>query len=250
MLQALAWRLEGTGIRLVMAPSVTDIAGPRIVVRPVQGLPLLHVEDPELRAGQRVLKSSIDRLVAAVALVAMAPAFVAIALAITLTSRGPVLFGQQRVGLRGGRTFTIWKFRTMVDGADRRVGEVAHLNEHDGPLFKIRRDPRVTPVGRWLRRFSIDELPQLVNVLRGDMSLVGPRPPLPSEVAGYGAEAHRRLLVKPGMTGLWQVGGRALLPWEEAVRLDLYYVENWSIALDLMVLWKTLGAVLHGRGAY
>jgi exopolysaccharide biosynthesis polyprenyl glycosylphosphotransferase len=250
MLRALAWRLEGTGIRLVMAPSVTDIAGPRIVVRPVQGLPLLHVEDPELRAGQRVLKSSIDRLVAGVALIALAPAFVAIALAIRLTSRGPVLFRQERVGLRGGRTFTIWKFRTMVAGAERRVDEVAHLNEHDGPLFKIRQDPRVTAVGRWLRRFSIDELPQLVNVLRGDMSLVGPRPPLPSEVAGYRDEAGRRLLVKPGMTGLWQVGGRALLPWEEAVRLDLYYVENWSVALDLMVLWKTFGAVLHGRGAY
>ena len=149
-----------------------------------------------------------------------------------------------------GERFRIWKFRTMRPGADQQTSEVAHLNECDHVLFKIPSDPRVTRVGRHLRRHSLDELPQLWNVIRGQMSLVGPRPPLPSEVAQYGVDARRRLLVKPGMTGLWQVSGRAELPWHERVRLDLYYVENWSVVLDAMVIWKTLGAVLRGRGAY
>ena len=248
-LRRLSWRLEGSGVRLVVVPAVTDVAGPRIVVRPVQGLPLLHVEEPELRGGRRLVKAALDRVGAGLALVVLAPVLLAVALAVRLSGRGPVLFAQERVGL-GGRCFRCWKFRTMRHGADRELPLVAHLNAQEGVLFKARHDPRITPVGRRLRRLSLDELPQLWNVLTGSMSLVGPRPPLPAEVAHYGDDVRRRLLVKPGMTGLWQVSGRADLPWDEAVRLDLYYVENWSVSLDLVVLWKTLFAVLRGRGAY
>jgi lipopolysaccharide/colanic/teichoic acid biosynthesis glycosyltransferase len=162
---------------------------------------------------------------------------------------GPIFFRQTRVG-RHGRNFHIWKFRTMTVDAEHRLGELQEDNEHDGILFKIRRDPRVTSVGGFLRRHSFDEIPQLFNVLRGEMSLVGPRPPLPAEVARFGDELRRRLLVKPGMTGLWQINGRTDVPWDEAIRLDLHYVENWSVALDLMVLWKTFAVVWHGRGGY
>lgn len=248
-LRALSWRLEGTGIQLVVAPAVTDIAGPRIVVRPVQGLPLLIVEDPQMNGGRRLLKQLLDRTVALAGLVILSPLLAVLAVLIKLSSRGPVLYKQERVGVNGDR-FRIWKFRTMRVGADRELTHLAHLNHTDGLLFKIRKDPRVTPVGRWIRRHSLDELPQFWNVLRGQMSLVGPRPPLPSEVERYGDDVRRRLLVKPGMTGLWQISGRAELPWEESVRLDLFYVENWSVVGDLMVLWKTLAVVVHGRGAY
>jgi exopolysaccharide biosynthesis polyprenyl glycosylphosphotransferase len=249
MVRRLAWQLEGTGIQLVVAPALTDVAGPRIVVRPVDGLPLLHVDEPELAGARRVLKEVVERTAAVLLAVALSPLLVGISVAITLTSPGPVIYRQQRVG-QGGGMFTMWKFRTMVDGAHDRRRDLEHLNETDAVLFKIRRDPRVTTVGRWLRRHSIDELPQLWNVVRGEMSLVGPRPPLQAEVERYGEDARRRLLVKPGMTGLWQVSGRADLSWDESVRLDLYYVENWSVALDALVLWKTLAAVIHGKGAY
>ena len=248
-LRQLSWRLEGTGVRLVVVPAVTDIAGPRIVVRPVQGLPLLHVEEPELTGARRLVKGVLDRAGATVALLLLSPLLLGVALAVRVSGPGPVLFAQERVGL-GGRRFRCWKFRTMRDGADRELPLVAHLNAQDGILFKAPRDPRITIVGRWLRRFSLDELPQLWNVVAGSMSLVGPRPPLPTEVLRYGDDVRRRLLVKPGMTGLWQVSGRSDLPWEEAVRLDLFYVENWSVSLDLVVLWKTVFAVLRGRGAY
>jgi len=190
-----------------------------------------------------------DRVGAALLLTAFAPVLAAVALAVRLDSPGPVLFRQVRVG-RYGRAFQIYKFRTMHVDAERRLAEVRHLNEQDGVLFKIRDDPRVTRVGRYLRRFSLDELPQLFNVLGGTMSLVGPRPPLPREVAAYPADARRRLAVRPGMTGLWQVSGRSDLPWEEAVRLDLRYVENWSLTLDLVILLRTLTAVWRGAGAY
>ncbi len=248
-LRHLAWRLEGTGVDLIVAPSLTDVAGPRISVRPVAGLSLLHVEQPELESMRRSLKRIVERAVAAAAIVVLAPVLLAIGGVVRLTSRGPAMFVQTRVGLHG-RTFRIHKFRSMYVDAEQRIAGLRHLNEHDGLLFKIRRDPRVTPVGRWLRRFSLDELPQLWNVVRGDMALVGPRPPLPSEVAQYGDEVRRRLLVKPGLTGLWQVSGRSDLSWEESVRLDLFYVENWSIALDLQILWRTLAVVVQGRGAY
>jgi lipopolysaccharide/colanic/teichoic acid biosynthesis glycosyltransferase len=176
------------------------------------------------------------------------PVLFLIGVAIRLSSRGPALFRQVRVGL-GGRRFVMWKFRTMSVDAEDRLGEVAHLNEHDGVLFKITDDPRATRVGRLLRRWSIDELPQLWNVVRGEMSIVGPRPPLPHEVERYDLQVRRRLLVKPGLTGLWQVSGRAGLSWEESVRLDLHYVENWSPSLDAVILVKTIVAVLRRRGA-
>ncbi|MFC8617028.1 sugar transferase [Micromonospora purpureochromogenes] len=248
-LRRLGWQLEGTGVDLVVAPALTDVAGPRIHTRPVAGLPLIHVEAPEFRGARKLVKEFVDRAAAALAVLLLLPLGAAVALAIRLDSRGPVLFRQTRVG-RGGREFDVLKFRTMVVNADALLDELAVRNETDGLMFKMRDDPRVTRVGRLLRKWSLDELPQLVNVLLGQMSLVGPRPPLPSEVARYDGDVARRLLVKPGMTGLWQVSGRSDLSWEDGIRLDLYYVENWSLAADLTILWKTFGAVLRGRGAY
>ncbi|MEU5787523.1 sugar transferase [Micromonospora purpureochromogenes] len=248
-LRRLGWQLEGTGVDLVVAPALTDVAGPRIHTRPVAGLPLIHVEAPEFRGARKLVKEFVDRAAAALAVLLLLPLGAAVALAIRLDSRGPVVFRQTRVG-RGGREFGVLKFRTMVVNADALLDELAVRNETDGLMFKMRDDPRVTRVGRLLRKWSLDELPQLVNVLLGQMSLVGPRPPLPSEVARYDGDVARRLLVKPGMTGLWQVSGRSDLSWEDGIRLDLYYVENWSLAADLTILWKTFGAVLRGRGAY
>lgn len=248
-LRELAWELEKTGTDLCVAPTLLDVAGPRTTIRPVAGLPLLYLDHPELVGGKQIVKSVFDKAFAACALIALAPLFALIALSIVMSDRGPVLFRQPRVG-REGRAFTLYKFRTMVVDADARKPLLTVSNEASGVLFKIRRDPRVTTVGRWLRRWSLDELPQLVNVLRGDMSLVGPRPALPEEAARYCSQMRRRLAVKPGLTGLWQVSGRSDLSWEEAVRLDLRYVENWSFALDLQILWKTWSAVINGAGAY
>jgi exopolysaccharide biosynthesis polyprenyl glycosylphosphotransferase len=247
-LRRLAWRLEGSGVDLVVAPAITDVAGPRISVQPVGGLPLLFVDEPELSGAQRLLKAAFDRVAAAALLVLLAPLFAGIALAVRLGGR-PVVFRQTRIG-QDGRPFVIRKFRTMVTDAEAQLAGLTARNDGDGFLFKLREDPRVTTVGRWLRRHSLDELPQLWNVFTGSMSIVGPRPPLPSEVARYGTDAHRRLLVKPGLTGLWQVSGRSELSWEESVRLDLFYVENWSPALDAQILWRTVPAVVRGRGAY
>jgi len=247
--RALAWELEGTGIGLMVAPDVVDVAGPRLRVHPVAGLPLLELSEPQVAGTRRSWRAIYDRVGAVLLGLATIPVWVPAALAVAVSSKGPVLYRQTRVGL-GGKEFTLYKLRSMVDGADQQLDAVADGNISDGPLFKLPEDPRVTRVGRVLRRWSIDELPQLVNVLRGDMALVGPRPPLPSEVAQYDEPTHRRLLVKPGITGLWQVSGRADLSWDEAVRLDLHYVDNWSPALDVLILWKTLGAVLHRRGAY
>ncbi len=248
-LRELSWELEGRGVDLVVAPALTDIAGPRIHIRPVAGLALLHVEEPTFAGGRRLLKGGLDRGLGVLLLVSLSPVLLLAAVAIKASSRGPILFRQVRVG-RQGQEFSLWKFRSMYLGSDEQVEGLAEFNEHDGLLFKIRRDPRVTPLGRWLRRYSLDELPQLFNVVGGSMSLVGPRPPLPSEVAQYPEHVRRRLLVKPGVTGLWQVSGRSDLSWEESVRLDLYYVENWSPALDFLILWKTAFAVVRGRGAY
>ncbi|MFQ1003609.1 sugar transferase [Modestobacter sp. SSW1-42] len=248
-LRTLSWQLEGTGLELLVAPGLVEVAGPRLHIRPFDGLPLLSVEQPRFTGWRRVVKGALDRSVALAALLALSPVLAALALAVRLTSPGPVLYRQERVGL-GGRHFTMLKFRSMVDGAHQQVAGLSDGNDADGLLFKIRHDPRVTPLGRHLRRFSLDELPQLVNVLRGTMSLVGPRPPLPAEVARYDSEVSRRLLVTPGLTGLWQISGRSDLPWEEAVRLDLRYVENWSLALDLQILWKTARAVVRASGAY
>jgi exopolysaccharide biosynthesis polyprenyl glycosylphosphotransferase len=199
---------------------------------------------------RRVLKGLLDRLAALCLLFFAAPAMLGIAMLVRATSPGPALFRQRRVG-RDGKEFTCLKFRTMTADAEARRAELIHLNErHDGLLFKIRRDPRITRVGGFLRRYSLDELPQLLNVVAGDMSLVGPRPPLPQEAASYDKMVRRRLLVKPGLTGLWQVSGRSELSWAESVRLDLSYVDNWSPALDARILWRTAAAVIRGTGAY
>ena len=246
-LRRLGWQMEGTGIDLVLAPALTDVAGPRIHTRPIAGLPLIHVESPEFSGGRKALKGLVDRTTAFFAL--LLPIFAVLSVAIRVDSRGPVFFRQRRVGL-GGKEFDVFKFRSMVTDADAILAKLAERNETDGLLFKMRRDPRVTKVGGVLRKWSLDELPQLINVLKGDMSLVGPRPPLPSQVAWYDQDIARRLLVKPGMTGLWQVSGRSDLSWDDGLRLDLYYVENWSLAADVAILWKTVGAVLFRQGAY
>jgi exopolysaccharide biosynthesis polyprenyl glycosylphosphotransferase len=249
-LRGLGWELEGTHADLIVAPALIDVAGPRIAIRLACGLPLLHVEEPEFTGGRRVAKGLFDWIVAAVALVVLAPLLLGIAVAVRLSGPGPVFFRQMRVG-RHGKEFMMVKFRTMAADAERRLVDVTELNEKaDGLLFKIRKDPRVTRVGAVLRRYSLDELPQLFNVLLGHMSLVGPRPPLPREVAQYNRDMRRRLLVKPGLTGLWQISGRSDLSWDESVRLDLRYVENWSLVLDAMILWKTAFAVLRSSGAY
>ena len=248
-LRRLAWQLERDDIDLIVASSLIDVAGDRTTIRPVDGLPMLHVDHPRLTGGPRIVKEIFDRIGAVILLATFSPLLLLIALLIKRTSPGPVLFRQVRVG-RNGREFIIYKFRTMYLDAEARLADLRHLNEHDGVLFKMRNDPRVTRIGRWLRRLSLDELPQLFNVVLGHMSLVGPRPPLPEEVAAYPDDARRRLAVKPGITGLWQVSGRSDLPWEEAVRLDLRYVENWTLSLDLVILLRTLTAVSRGSGAY
>ncbi|MGW6267717.1 MULTISPECIES: sugar transferase [unclassified Streptomyces] len=248
-LQRLAWNLEGSEAEMVVAPVLMEVAGPRLHVDAVMGIPLLRVSMPTFTGGRRVVKGIVDRLGAAVLLLLFAPLMVLVGLLVLVDSRGGALYRQRRVG-KDGHEFTIFKFRTMVTGADGARAELADRNEGAGLLFKLRRDPRVTRVGAVLRRYSIDELPQLFNVLTGSMSLVGPRPPLPEESAAYGPDIRRRLLVKPGLTGLWQISGRSDLPWEEAVRLDLRYVEDWSLALDTVILWKTLRAVVQGQGAY
>ena len=249
VLRRLAWELEDRDVDMILAPALTDVAGPRIHVQPVAGLPLLHVAQPEFSGPRRLVKNTFDTGVAAVAVVLLSPVLLAVAAAVKLTDRGPVLFRQIRVG-RTGEEFSAYKFRSMVIDAERRLPELRGPNEGAGVLFKLRDDPRVTRIGRFLRRYSLDELPQLFNVLKGQMSLVGPRPPLPTEVAQYPNEMRRRLLVKPGITGLWQVSGRSDLSWDESVRFDLYYVENWSLTSDLIILWRTARAVFRGTGAY
>jgi exopolysaccharide biosynthesis polyprenyl glycosylphosphotransferase len=248
-LRRIAWQLEGSDIELVVVPSLTDVAGPRIHMRPVAGLPLLHVEQPQAGQAGGFPKRIFDVVLASLALLALSPLMLVVALLIKLQDGGPVFFRQPRVG-RDGHEFGMVKFRSMLAGADMMVTDLMHLNDTDGLLFKVKDDPRITRVGSVLRKFSIDELPQLFNVLRGEMSLVGPRPPLPREVAAYETDVHRRLLVRPGMTGLWQVSGRSELSWSEAVRLDLYYVDNWSMTTDLVIMAKTVKAVFASHGAY
>jgi exopolysaccharide biosynthesis polyprenyl glycosylphosphotransferase len=248
-LRGLAWELEKTGTDLCVSPALLDVAGPRTTIRPTAGLTLLHVDHPQLTGIRLVIKDLFDRCAAAAALVMLAPIMALLAIAIRLHDGGPVLFTQVRIG-KDGREFLIYKFRTMVVDAEQRRSELLPSNDSDGVLFKLRKDPRVTVVGGHLRRFSLDELPQLYNVFLGHMSLVGPRPALPDEAEKYAEHVRRRLVVKPGLTGLWQVSGRSDLSWNESVRLDLRYVENWSFALDLQILWKTIGALRRGSGAY
>ncbi|NRQ48470.1 sugar transferase [Aeromicrobium stalagmiti] len=248
MVRRLGWDLEGYDVEIIVAPSLANIAGPRVHIRPVSGLPLLHVEQPSYRGASRWAKGLLDFLGGSALLLVAMPVFAVIAVAIKLTSPGRVFFVQERVG-HDGQTFGMIKFRTMVDGAHEMVQDLTP-DTGNAVMFKMRDDPRVTRAGRFLRRYSLDELPQLINVVKGDMSLVGPRPPLVSEVSGYAPEARRRLLVRPGMTGPWQISGRSDLDWEETMRLDLYYVENWSIVGDLLILWKTIKAVRSSSGAY
>jgi exopolysaccharide biosynthesis polyprenyl glycosylphosphotransferase len=245
----LTWELERRGVQLIVVPALTDIAGPRIHTSPIAGLPLIHVDFPTFEGARYATKRLADILTSSLALLLLAPLLVVVAILIKLTSRGPVFFLQTRVGLNGVE-FRMLKFRSMrADAEDLLPGL---LDEHDGNavMFKKRSDPRITRVGRVLRRWSIDELPQLINVLRGDMAFVGPRPPLLREVEQYDNDARRRLLVKPGITGLWQISGRSDLSWEDSVRLDLYYVENWSLTGDVIIMYRTVRAVLMGRGAY
>jgi exopolysaccharide biosynthesis polyprenyl glycosylphosphotransferase len=249
VLRSIGWQLESTSAELLVSPAITDVVGPRVHIRPVAGLPLLHMERPELTGVRRLTKECFDRTAASLGLLFFAPVLLGIALAVRLTSAGPVFFRQERVG-HHGEPFTMLKFRSMVPGAHAMVAELEADSDGNGVLFKKKDDPRVTRVGRVLRRFSIDELPQLINVVRGDMSLVGPRPPLAAETEMYGVDMRRRFLVKPGLTGLWQVSGRSDLSWDDSVRIDVRYVENWSLAFDFMILAKTVKAVVRGSGAY
>jgi len=248
-IRELGWALEGTHAGLVLASSLTDVAGPRIHWRPVEGLPLMHVELPQFSGGKHTLKRVVDILASSVALLLLSPLLCTLAWVIARDSKGPVFFHQERVG-RNGKRFKMVKFRSMVQSAEEDLAKLKSLNEGAGLLFKLKNDPRVTRCGRWLRKYSLDELPQFWNVLKGDMSLVGPRPQLPGEVEGYEGDVSRRLLIKPGITGLWQINGRSSLGWEESVRWDLYYVENWSLTGDIMILWRTLRVILNPVGAY
>lgn len=247
-LRRLAWSLEGSGVELLVDPGLMEVAGPRMHIRPMVGFPLLLVEEPDFTGWRRALKRSSDIVLTSLGLLGLSPLLVAIALAVKLQDGGPVFFKQSRIG-RGGASFTMYKFRSMVVDAEARKSELMARNEGKGGLFKLSDDPRITRLGRFLRDYSLDELPQLFNVLNGTMSLVGPRPHLAHEIAAMPSEAARRSLVTPGMTGLWQVSGRSDLEGDDAIRLDLRYVENWSLTMDLLILWKTGAAVLAKRGA-
>lgn len=248
-IRKLIWELEPMNVELVVSPGVMDVARSRLVMRPIAGLPLLYIDKPQYLGAKRIQKRAFDFCFALTALAVASPILVCAALIIKLGSKGPVLYSAERIGI-DGKPFQMLKFRTMVEGADRQLPKLLGVNESDGLTFKMKDDPRITPAGRVLRRFSIDELPQFVNVLRQEMSVVGPRPPLRREVERYDGDVQRRLLVKPGVTGLWQVSGRSDLPWEKAVRLDLSYVDNWSMVGDVLIIIKTFRAVLERNGAY
>ncbi|WP_435132878.1 exopolysaccharide biosynthesis polyprenyl glycosylphosphotransferase [Actinacidiphila sp. bgisy144] len=250
-LRRLSWALHDALVPLAVAPGLVDVGVGRMQLDAPAGLALLHIAPPARSGAPVAVKAALDRAGAALGLLLLAPLFAVLAAAVRCSSRGPVFHRQTRHG-RAGAPFTMWKFRTMVADAESRRAELEQAggNEHDGLMFKMRRDPRITAVGRVLRRCSLDELPQLLNVLRGEMSLVGPRPPLPDEVARYDEVARRRLAVRPGITGLWQVSGRSELSWDETLAIDLRYVDNWSLAGDVDVMTRTLRAVVDGRGAY
>lgn len=248
-LRQLSWGLHDGGLELSVLSHLSEIAVGRVRPSSAAGLTLLHIAPPLRRGLQPVLKAAVDRTGAALGLLVLSPLLLLVAAAVRLTSAGPVFHRQTRHG-QHNQPFTMWKFRTMVADAEQHKAQLVSSNENDGPMFKMRRDPRVTRIGRLLRRSSLDELPQLFNVLRGDMSLVGPRPPLPDEVSRYDERELRRLTVKPGLTGLWQVSGRSDLSWQETVSLDLWYVDNWSVATDMGLMARTLRAVTDGRGAY
>ncbi|WP_206759101.1 sugar transferase [Aeromicrobium sp. CFBP 8757] len=249
-LRDLTWQLEGLDVDLMVSPNVMDFSGSRIHVRAVAGMPLMHLEQPQYAEAGAWPKAAFDRLFALFAITVFSPLLLSAAAAVKMTSKGPIFYRQRRIGLNGDE-FDMLKFRSMRVGADAELAALlAEQGTSDQPLFKVKNDPRLTTVGAFLRRYSIDELPQLFNVLRGDMSVVGPRPQVAAEVEMYDDHAFRRLTVRPGMTGLWQVSGRSDLSWEDAIRLDTYYVENWSLTGDLIILWRTLRAVIGSNGAY
>lgn len=245
----IGWDLESTGVDLMVAPAITEVAGTRIHTRPVGGLPLMYVESPSYEGGKKLAKTVLDLGVAWIGLILVSPILLVTALLVKLTSPGPVFFRQQRIGLKG-KAFDVYKFRSMRVGADAELAELLRAQgTDDTPLFKVDNDPRITRFGTFIRKYSIDELPQLLNVIRGEMSLVGPRPQRAEEVALYDHAAGRRLLVKPGITGLWQVSGRSDLSWEDTIRLDLYYAENWSLVDDFVIMLWTVKTVLQSKGA-
>jgi exopolysaccharide biosynthesis polyprenyl glycosylphosphotransferase len=248
-LRKLGWALEEKNIDLVVAPAVTEIAGPRLKVTNVEGLPLLHLEQPDFSGASRVTKRLLDLVLSIFGLIFISPFLIVVALVIKVYDRGSILYTQKRIG-QNNKEFVVYKFRTMEEGSHQQRAKIMAETNKDPRLAKDPQDPRITRPGLFLRRWSIDEIPQIINVLRGEMSLVGPRPPLVEEVAKYEKSETRRLLVKPGLTGLWQVSGRSELDWEDAVRLDLYYVENWSLTLDILIIIRTAAAVWRGEGAY
>jgi len=248
-LRKLGWALEETSIDLIVAPAVTEIAGPRLKVSNVEGLPLLHLEQPVFSGVSRVTKRLLDLVLSVIGLIVISPFLLIVALMIKFYDRGSIFYSQKRIG-QNNKEFSVYKFRTMYEGSHEQRDKVMAETNKDPRLAKDPQDPRVTKPGLFLRRWSIDEIPQIINVLKGEMSLVGPRPPLAEEVNQYEKSEKRRLLVKPGLTGLWQVSGRSELDWEDAVRLDLYYVENWSLTLDILIIIRTAAAVWRGEGAY
>lgn len=244
VMRRIGWNMASQDVDWIVAPSLTDVAGPRIHSRPMAGLPLVHVDYPRLDGARRFLKRSFDIVGSTLLIVVLSPVLIATAIAVKASSPGPIFYKQERVG-RNGDHFNMLKFRSMVTDADAQLRDLLEAQgRSDQPLFKVENDPRITPTGRFLRKYSLDEMPQLFNVLLGQMSLVGPRPQRDEEVALYDDAAHRRLMVKPGMSGLWQVSGRSTLSWEDTVRLDLYYVENWSFMQDIVILFRTFKAVV------
>ncbi|TFD70390.1 sugar transferase [Cryobacterium gelidum] len=249
VMRRIGWQLDAHDIELIVAPALTDIAGPRIHARPVAGLPLIHVSYPAFEGARRWTKRSFDVVTSSLLILLSSPVLIGVAIAVKRSSPGDIIYRQVRVG-RTGDVFGMLKFRSMVQNADDQLESLLDAQgTSDKPLFKVTNDPRITPVGLFIRKFSLDELPQLFNVLRGEMSLVGPRPQRAAEVALYDDAAHRRLIMKPGMSGLWQVSGRSNLSWEDSIRLDLYYVENWSLTADILILWRTFRAVARPEGA-
>lgn len=248
-IRELSWRIEGRGIDLLLSSALGAVTGPRLSLRVATGLPFMHLDEVGLGATKRGVKRLMDVTVSALALIVLSPILLLIALLVLITSGTPILFSQDRAGRRG-QLFRMWKFRTMVRDADQQRDALRESTGTDGPIAKFVDDPRITPVGRFLRRWSLDELPQLFNVLRGDMSLVGPRPHPVDDVERYRSSDVRRLLAKPGMTGLWQVAGRSDISWDDAVELDLLYIENWSVTADVAILLRTVQAVLTRSGAY
>jgi exopolysaccharide biosynthesis polyprenyl glycosylphosphotransferase len=248
VIQRMIKELRDMSVTIHLSSALSEVLSSRVLMQEVGGIPLISLKGVSLSSGRLREKRVFDVLGASLILLAIMPLFLVLAALIKLTSRGPLFYKQDRIG-RDGKPFKMYKFRSMVADADRQLEALRSANEADGPLFKIRDDPRITPVGRWIRKFSLDEFPQLINVLRGEMSLVGPRPPLPGETAQYSSRDWRRLEVVPGMTGLWQVSGRCELTFSDMVRLDVFYIDNWSIGLDLSLLLRTPATVLSARGA-